>query len=35
MPWKERTKKQKEMATKLAAQGTTNIRAWFTAPSPT
>ena len=35
MPRKERIQKQKETAKKLAAHGTTNIRAWFTAPCPT
>ena len=35
MPRRERIQKQKETATKLAAHGTTNIRAWFTAPCPT
>ena len=35
MPRKERIEKQKGTATKLAAHGTTNIRAWFTAPRPT
>ena len=31
---KKEFKKQKEAATKLAAYGTKNIRAWFTAPRP-
>ena len=31
---KKELKKQKETATKLAAHGTKNIRAWFTAPRP-
>ena len=34
MPRKEKIQKQKETATKLAAHGTTNIRAWFPAPHP-
>ena len=35
MPRTERIQKQKETATKVAAHGTTNIRAWFPAPHPT
>ena len=35
MPRKGRIQKQKETDTKLAAHGTTNIRAWFTTPCST
>ena len=35
MPRKGRIQKQKETGTKLAAHGTTNIRAWFTTPCST
>ena len=35
MPWQEKIQKQKETATKRSANGTTNIRAWFTISRPT